>query len=181
MRNPCAKPSEHIAVWKAAQGEPSRKAQRPWPVRKNRRGFLLPRQPIFYNRGCVNCRGRALRLARRLPVPASARARLPRHTVKTEHYAGVAQTAEQLPCKQRVAGSMPAVGSSFHCGMGELAVPAGLMIRRSSVRIRLPLPAFSIRWTNWLCHETFNLEVAGSSPVRISSCGGSQGWRAYPA
>lgn len=142
MRNPCAKPSEHIAVWKAAQGEPSRKAQRPWLVRNNRRGFLLPRLPIIYNGDCVNCRGSALRPARRCrfrrvracaPVPAQN---------QIDHYAGVAQLAEQLPCKQRVAGSMPAVGSSFHCGMGELAVPAGLMIRRSSVRIRLPLPSF---------------------------------------
>ena len=53
----------------------------------------------------------------------------------------LAQLVERLPYKQDVGGSTPSLDTK-NCEVGEMAVPAGLITRRSSVRIRpsLPLP-----------------------------------------
>ena len=112
--------------------------------------------------------------------------------------AGVTQLAECLSCKQEVAGSKPVAGSSFRRGfywrdklavnqppqccagsiptpsskfgaVAQLAQSPGLSTQWIRVRIPFAPPGLlMIRWTNWLCHEAFNLVVAGSNPVRIS-------------
>lgn len=69
----------------------------------------MPWHMLFNNSDCVNF-GAVLRVGRAtVPEdPAVRFVRLPRQTK-----ADVAQLAERLPCKQRVAGSMPVVSSSF--------------------------------------------------------------------
>ena len=146
MRNPCAKPSEHIAVWKAAQGEPSREAPKALAGSQEPSGLFAALTNDLLQRGLCELSGQRLASCKAAAGSGEcASACLPRLPINMNHYAGVAQTAEQLPCKQRVAGSMPAVGSSFPvCGsVAQSGQSPWFGTRMPQVQILPPRPLFA--------------------------------------